>query len=100
MDEEGKLKKALLKKALGYEADEVVCEYVCDEDGQAKLSKKKVTKKHYAPDISAVKMLFEKFYGDEFSSIYSMSDEELESEKKRLLQILKEEEDGDNKNQT
>lgn len=100
MDEEGKLKKALLKKALGYDANEVVCEYVLDEEGQEKLSKKKVTKKHYSPDISAVKMLFERYYGDEFADIYSMSDEELESEKKRLLQILKEEDDGDNKMQT
>lgn len=91
MDEEGKLKKALLKKALGYDANEVVCEYVLDEDGQAKLCKKKVTKKHYAPDISAVKMIFDRFYGDDYSKIYSMTDEELEQEKKRLLNLLKEE---------
>ncbi len=95
MDEEGKLKKALLKKALGYDANEIVCEYILDDEGQPKLSKKKVTKKHYSPDISAVKMLFERYYGDEYEDIYNMSDEELENEKKRLLKILKEEDDGD-----
>lgn len=91
MNEEDKLKKALLKKALGYNADEVVCEYVCDEDGQAKLSKKKVTRKHYAPDISAVKVLLEKYYGDDLSKIAFMTDQELIDEKQRLLKILKEE---------
>ncbi len=100
MDEEGKLKKALLKKALGYDANEVVCEYVLDEEGQEKLSKKKVTKKHYSPDISAVKMMFERYYGDDYADIYNMSDEELESERKRLLKILKEEDDGNHKMQT
>ena len=79
MNEESKLKKALLKKALGYETSEEVCEYVLDEDGEAKLSKKKITKKHIAPDISALKILFERYYGDEFSSICNMSDEELEN---------------------
>ena len=45
MDDESKIKKALLKKALGYIADDVVEEYLLDEDGNIKLSKKKVTKK-------------------------------------------------------
>ena len=96
MDEEIKLKKALLKKALGYNADEVVCEYVLDEDGQAKLSKKKVTRKHYAPDISAVKVLLEQYHGDYANEVLNMTDEELEIEKKRLLNLLKEEDSGDN----
>ena len=62
MEDEEKIKKALLKKALGYNADEVIEEYSFDEEGQIKLSKKKVTKKHYSPDISAMKVLFEKYY--------------------------------------
>lgn len=96
MDTQEKLKKALIKKALGYNADEVVCEYVLDDEGEQKLSKKKVTRKHYAPDISAVKMLFERFYGHELD-ISGMTDEGLEQEKLRLLKMLKEEEsDGDN----
>lgn len=39
------IEDALLKKALGYEAKEVVEEYVIDESGESKLSKKKITKK-------------------------------------------------------
>ena len=96
MDEEVRLKKALLKKALGYDANEEVFEYVFDEDGQQKLSKKKVTKKHYAPDITAVKMIFDRFYSDDANEIYAMSDEELQEEKKRLLKILMEEEENGN----
>ncbi len=96
MNEEDKLKKALLKKALGYNADEVVCEYTLDEDGQTKLSKKKVTRKHYAPDITAVKVLLDKYYSDFSGDLSKMTDEELEQEKKRLLNLLKEEESGGN----
>ena len=57
MEDEDKIRKALLKKALGYNADEVIEEYTFDDEGQIKLSKKKVTKKHFSPDISAVKVL-------------------------------------------
>lgn len=89
LDDEDKLKKALLKKALGYSADEVVCEYVLDEDGSEKLSKKKITKKHYAPDITAMKMLLDK--ANDNDDIALMSDEQLLQERKRLLQLLKEE---------
>lgn len=89
MNEEEKLKKALLKKALGYTADEVVCEYTLDEEGVQKLSKKKVTKKHYAPDISAVKILLENY--SNLPDVYSMTDEELLKERERLLNLLKEE---------
>ena len=54
--EENKLKTALLKKALGYEAKETIEEYVSD-DGEIRLSKRKVTKKNVPPDITAIKML-------------------------------------------
>ncbi len=92
---EEKLKKALLKKALGYIAKEQVCEYSIDENGDEVLSKKKVTKKQLSPDLSALKILLEKFYGD--FSVEKMSDEELEKEKSRLLQLLKEEEENANR---
>ncbi len=94
MEEEAKIKKALMKKALGYCADEVIEEYVLDEDGQPKLAKKKVTKKHFSPDISAIKVLFEKYYKTYSEEIASMTDEQLEEEKERLLKLLKEEEGG------
>lgn len=95
MEEEDKIKKALLKKALGYSADEVVEEYSYDDEGELKLSKKKVTKKHYSPDISAVKVLLERYYKTYEDKVLSMSDEELKLEQERLKNLLKGESDGD-----
>ena len=92
MNDEDKIRKALLKKALGYSADEVVEEYALDEGGE-KLVKKKVTKKHFSPDVSAVKILLERYYQTYQEKISLMSDEELEKEEKRLLKLLKEAED-------
>ncbi len=92
MNDEDKIRKALLKKALGYSADEVVEEYALDE-GEEKLVKKKVTKKHFSPDVSAVKILLERYYQTYQEKISLMSDEELEKEEKRLLKLLKEAED-------
>jgi len=90
--------KALLKKAMGYTADESVEEFSAEEEG-LRLLKKKVTKKHVPPDVSALKVLLS--LGSE-KSISEMTDEELEREKARLLKLLKdcqegkeEEEDGD-----
>ncbi len=77
-------KQVLIKKALGYDVKEVVEEYVSDEDGTVKLAKKKVTKKNVPPDMTALKILL-----DSEKPISSMSDEELETEKARLLELLK-----------
>ncbi len=93
-DEEQEIKKALLKKALGYMADEVVEEYVLGEDGEEKLSKRKVTKKHVSPDISAIRVFLERYDTDLSSQIKNMTDEELYEEKSKLLKLLKEEYDG------
>ena len=93
--EESEIKKALLKKALGFTCDEIVEEYSLDENGNPVLSKKKVTKKFNPPDISAMKMLLEKqdiLNNDELSH---MTDNELKKERKRLLKLLKEEEEGE-----
>ncbi len=89
---EKKLKKALIKRALGYDADEVVEEYSYDDEGTPKLSKKKVTKKHYAPDISAMKILIERYGNLSKEEIELMSDEELKEERNRLIRLLEEEE--------
>ncbi len=75
---------ALRKKALGFETEECVEEYAFSE-GEVVLSKKKVVKKSVPPDVSAIKMLLD-MQKDE----RTMSDEELEKEKKRLLKMLKE----------
>lgn len=89
MDEEDKIRKALLKKALGYNASEVVEEYSLGEEGELKLAKKKVTKKHYGSDVSAVKILLERYYKTYEDKVGAMSDEGLSKEKDRLLQQLK-----------
>lgn len=83
LTEEKKLKTALLKKALGYEAKEVIEEYVSD-DGEIRLSKKKVTKKNVPPDITAIKLLL-----GEKTPLTEMSDEELLKERERLIGLLK-----------
>lgn len=95
MEENEQIKEALLKKALGYMSDEIVMEFSLNEDGQEILNKKKVTKKYCPPDISAVKILLEKFNTCIDDEISNMTDEELEQEKNRLLQLLKEENNED-----
>lgn len=69
----------------GYDADEVVEEYGFSE-GEAVLVKRKVTKKRVPPDIQAAKMLL-----DGAPPLTSLSDEQLQREKERLLLLLKEE---------
>ena len=78
---EDNVKKALRKKAFGYDTEETVEEFAYRE-GEEILSKKKVTRKNVPPDITAIKMLLEE---DDLSA---MTDEELEKEKIRLLKLL------------
>ena len=80
---DGDITSALLKKALGFDAKEIVEEYALDSEGEVKLSKKKVTTKCVPPDVSALKMLI-----DLAAPLSSYTDEELEAEKQRLLDIL------------
>ena len=80
MEEE--IKGALKKCAVGFGTSEVVEEF-CMEDGELKLVKKKVTKKDVPPDIKAVKLLMED------GGLSGVSDEELEEEKNKLLELLK-----------
>ena len=79
------LEQALIKKALGYDATEVVEEYVGDGD-EIKLSKKKVTTKNVPPDMSALKFLLD----ESQKEVGEMTDKELYEEKVRLLCLLKE----------
>lgn len=96
MNEE-EIKQALLRKALGFESDEVVEEYGTDENGKPILLKRKITKKINPPDISALRFLLEKseLSDDEISK---MSDDELLREKERLLKLLSEKEKNKNEN--
>ncbi len=72
---------AVIKRAVGYEATETVEEYAM-VDGSLELVKKRITVKDVPPDMTAAKMLFD---GSEFDSL---TDEQLEAEKKRLLTEL------------
>ena len=81
--------EALRRRALGYEADEVVEEYGFTE-GEAVLLKRKVTKKDVPPDIQAAKLLLE---AEE--PLAALTDEQLEQEKARLLLRLREKEEGE-----
>ncbi len=76
------VKQALKKCAVGFHCGEVVEEYVM-EDGELKLTKRKVTRRDIPPDIKAVKMLLEE------DDVADMSDEQLEEERQRLLELLK-----------
>lgn len=79
---------ALKKKAVGYTVNECVEEYCADGEESYKLCKKKITKKHYPPDVSALKVLLALDL-NENKQAADMSDEELESEKQRLFKLLK-----------
>ncbi len=82
MLENKNLLKTLEKKAKGFSADEITEEYVVNEDGNLVLSKRKVMTKYFPPDTGAIKSVLDM---DELSSL---SDEELEKEKQRLLMEL------------
>ncbi|MDE7440360.1 MAG: hypothetical protein K2N23_07635 [Clostridia bacterium] len=75
---------ALKKCAVGLETNEVVEEFGV-EDGELKLIKKKVTKRDIPPDIKAVKLLIDG------GGVDGLSVEELEEEKKKLLNLLNKE---------
>lgn len=86
MDE--KILRSLYKKAVGYTVNEKTLEYSPEGD----VVKKKVTTKHYPPDIAALKAYLE--FISEGESLEKMSDDELEREKVRLLKVLEEMKDG------
>jgi len=81
------IKEALLKKAIGFDAQETVEEFL-ESDGEMKLLKRKVTKKSVPPDVSAVKLLLD--IREEETDILSLTDDELEKERVRLMKILEE----------
>lgn len=79
-----KIREALIRRAVGYDTEETVEEYSgTGED--VTMVRRKVTKKNVPPDISAAKLLLEES-GVDYSA---MTDEQLEEEKQRLLELLK-----------
>lgn len=85
-NEKVKLKKALLDKALGYTAKEIVEEYGYSGD-EFVLTKRKTSTKSYPPDLSALQMLLTE---QDNNDLIGLSDKELEEEKIRLIKLLKE----------
>ena len=83
-----KIKQALLDKALGYTTQEVIEEYGYSGD-EFVLQKRKTSTKSYPPDLSALQILIE---GQEESGnrLANLTNEELEREKTRLINLLKE----------
>ena len=77
----------MLNKALGYTTQEVVEEYGYTGDDFV-LQKRKTSTKSYPPDLSALQMLLGK--EGVIDQYLSMTDDELEKEKNRLLKLLKE----------
>ena len=84
------LKDALLRRAVGYVCKERADEYAVDIlTGNLRLIRRKITHKEVPPDVAAAKMLVDVFNQN---AIRSMSDEELECEKMRLFELLKQQE--------
>ena len=81
---EEQLNKVLMQVAKGCCTTEVTEEYA-EVDGKLKLTKRKKTKKDVPPDLKAVQLLLA---GDGEGGIADLSDEELESEKARLMALL------------
>lgn len=82
-----KIKDALISKALGYTTQEVTEEYGFTGDDFV-LQKRKTSTKSYPPDLTALQMLLVKEDGGD--ELEKLTDEELQKEKMRLLNILKE----------
>lgn len=83
---DAKILAAMRKKAEGYIAEERVEEQQ-NVDGELQVVKVKVSYKDVPPDVSAVKWLAERNEGQDPES---MTEEQLRSEKERLLRLLKE----------
>ena len=80
------LKDALVRRALGYDTEEIVEEYR-EEEGEPLLIQRKVTKKSVPPDLAAIRLLLDE---REETPVPEMTDEELAAEKARLMAQLKE----------
>ncbi len=81
-DEKENMEEALIRKAIGYDVQEITEEYSLENE----LVKRKVTTKHMPPDMSALKTLIE-LKGEE-GDLSKMSDEELAQLKIKLLSQL------------
>ena len=95
-NKETQISEALLKVALGFQVAEVTEEF-SEVDGTMKLTKRKRIKKDVPPDLKAVQLLLAETGGTGYAS---MSDEELEQERKRLMDLVREETEKQTKKTT
>ncbi len=91
IDYKQKLTRLLLRRAQGYPYTEKTDEYAV-VDGEVTLTRRKVVTKRVQPDADALKMLIDL---DGATDITQMTDEELQSEKLRLIALLKQYEEDD-----
>lgn len=89
--------KAIKSLASGMVVKEVTEEYALDEKGEMKLIKKKVNEKMLPPNTDICKLLYTSAKANE-SNYKTMSDEELQKERQRFLNLIKDEERRKNEN--
>ena len=91
---------ALKQCITGMTIKEITTEYVRDEDsGDMIQTKQKICEKSVPPNIDIIKLIYQKL-SENKRDYESFTDEELEKEKTRLLNELKEKENGGGKNKT
>ena len=79
------LTNCLLKRAKGFYCTETTTEYIF-QDGKKVAQKQKTTKKYVLPDVASAKVLME--YNSQ-ADVSSLTDEQLQVEKLRLLKLLR-----------
>jgi len=92
-----KIDDALFNRAIGFSKEEVSEEYNMIED-KLTLTKKKLNSKYYPPELKAIEILIEKYSLNKDDTYDNYSITELESEKERLLNLLKTAEEKSLKN--
>ncbi|MBR2052833.1 MAG: hypothetical protein IJ959_01620 [Clostridia bacterium] len=86
--EDVEIEKALIKKAVGFQVEEVIEEFSIDENGNQVLTKRKKTTKNIPPDVSAIKILLAYYDEKTFDELNAMTDEELRQQRDLLLHSL------------
>lgn len=85
--------KALKSCIKGLTTKEITTEYVLDDEtGKMKIVKQKVNEKSLPPNVDLLKLIYPHLV-DKKNDYESLTDEELENEKQRLLKELKEKDD-------
>ena len=92
--------KALKLCIKGMTTKEIITEYAVDEEtGKLKITKQKVSEKNLPPNVDLLKLVFPQITSAK-TDYSTMTDEELEVEKLRLLKELKESENAGGKKQS